>query len=155
MFRQKIRRSFYAFITIFLVTHQTVWAAEVCIHPLELEADQVRFVETQLRVAALQCRSHDAVDFTSLYGGFVKENRPYLVKSSKPLRTFLARQGQQSIDNHVVATAKRISFESAKVAQFCARAKLAAQFSAKSAHPVMLISMMPVRYQKPAMLCTS
>tara|TARA_R100001163_G_C4929986_1_gene106349 strand:+ start:148 stop:603 length:456 start_codon:yes stop_codon:yes gene_type:complete len=138
-----------------LLVGQTSFAAEACIRAGELEADKIRFVETQLKVAALQCRSFADVDYSMLYSSFVKENRPFLVRSSKPLASYLKRVGEGSLAVHMSEVAKRVSYESTKVSQFCNRARLAAQFSAKSAHPVMLIAMLPVRYERPAMQCKS
>lgn len=138
-----------------LLSGQASLAAEACISATEIEADKIRFVETQLKVAALQCRSYDDVDFSMLYSSFVKENRPFLVKSTRPLAKYLERAGAGSVEGHMSDVAKRVSFESARVSQFCNRARLAAQFSAKSAHPVMLVSMLPVRYERPAMQCRS
>ncbi|MEX0298994.1 MAG: hypothetical protein AB3N28_07975 [Kordiimonas sp.] len=155
MFRLQKGRIGNAIILSLLLGGQTVTAADTCIHATEIEADKIRFVETQLKVAALQCRSYDEVDFSMLYSSFIKENRPYLVKSSKPLATYLARVGGGSVQRHVDGVAKRVSFESTKVSQFCNRARLAAQFSAKSGHPAMLVSMLPVRYETPAMQCRS
>ncbi len=155
MFRQLKRRIGDAVMISFLLGGQAVIAADTCIRASEIEADKVRFVETQLKVAALQCRSYDEINFSMLYSSFIKENRPYLVKSSKPLATYLARVGGGSVRGHVEGVAKRVSFESTKVSQFCNRARLAAQFSAKSGHPAMLVSMLPVRYEVPAMQCRS
>lgn len=155
MFRQFRRRVGNAIIVSILLSGQAGFAAEACIRPLELEADKIRFVETQLKVAALQCRSYGEGDFSMLYSSFVKENRPFLVKSGKPLAAYLIRAGAGSVKGHMVEVAKRVSYESTKVSQFCNRARLAAQFSAKSAHPVMLVAMLPVRYESPATQCGS
>ncbi len=155
MFRQLKRRIGNAIVVSVLLGGQAGFAAEACIRSLELEADKVRFVETQLKVAALQCRSNGEADFSMLYSSFVKENRPFLVKSAKPLAAYLSRTGAGSVQGHMSEVAKRVSYESTKVSQFCNRARLAAQFSAKSAHPVMLITMLPVRYERPAMQCRS
>lgn len=137
-----------------LVTVSTAVSAQVkCIKPQELEADKVRYIETQLRVAALQCHNYKHADMPLLYNAFILENRPYLVRTQKPLKEFLARTGAGSVDNYIVEIAERVSIESANVSQFCNRAKLAAELSAKSANPLALLSLMPVSYRRPATQC--
>ena len=128
-------------------------AFEKCIKPIEVEADQVRYIETQLRVAALQCKDHKHADLPLLYNAFILENRPYLVRTQKPLTSFLKRSGQPSVDTYITSVANRISIASSKVSQFCRRVKLAAELSAKTADPVKLLGLMPVEYQRPAAYC--
>jgi len=136
------------------ITVSSATAAEKnCIRPGELEADQVRYIETQLKVASLQCNSYKTADMPLLYNAFILENRPYLVRAERPLKTFLTRTGAGSIDAYIVELEDRLSFESANVNQFCNRAKLAAELSAKSANPLALLSLMPVSYRQPAEYC--
>ena len=136
-----------------LIGGQAAVAAQDCIQSSEIEADQIRFVETQLKVASLQCRSFENADLATLYSAFVKENRPYLVRSTRPIKTYLERSGNISVAGHMSEMARRVSFESKKVSQFCNRARLAAQYSAKSPHPSMLLGMLPIRYERPAEMC--
>jgi len=144
-------------LAVLLVASQIVVvgakASEKCIKPKEVEADQVRYIETQLRVAALQCKDHRHADLPLLYNAFILENRPYLVRTQKPLISFLKRSGQPSVDTYIMSVANRVSIESSKVSQFCRRVKLAAELSAKTAHPIKLLGLMPVEYRRPAAYC--
>lgn len=137
------------------VSVSTAAANEVkCIKQRELEADQVRYIETQLKVAALQCHNYKHADMPLLYNAFILENRPYLVRTQKPLKAFLTRLGRSSVDKYMIEVAERVSIESANVSQFCNRAKLAAELSAKSANPLALLALMPVSYRSPAQYCS-
>ncbi|MBL4835939.1 MAG: hypothetical protein JKY34_00055 [Kordiimonadaceae bacterium] len=131
----------------------TVAATEECIRSAEVEADRIRFVETHLKVATLQCTGYEHKAFASLYGNFVKENRPYLVQSSKSLNTYLKRAGKLPLSSHLAVVANRVSMASRTVSQFCGKSRLAAQYAAKSSHPAMLLALLPVRYEKPATMC--
>lgn len=134
-------------------TASGVQAAEKCIKSGELEADQVRYIETQLRVAALQCRDQRHAEMPMLYNSFILENRPYLVRTQKPLLSYLRRTGEESVASYIVGVANRVSLESTRVSQFCGRAMLAAELSAKTADPIKLLSLMPVSYERPAKYC--
>ena len=130
-----------------------VQAADKCIKPAEVEADKVRYIETQLKVAVLQCNNFQHAEMQYLYGEFILENRPYLVRAQKPLFSYVARAEKVSVASYIDAVADRISVESVTVNQFCGRAMLAVEFSAKAGHPVKLLNLMPVRYRRPANLC--
>lgn len=147
------RRIGSAVVAIALVSGQASLAAEACMRSAEVEADKVRFIETQLKVASLQCKNRGNTDFSKLYSSFVKEKRPFLVESTKQLARYLKRAGDASIQQYVALKAKRISMESARVSQFCDKAKLAAYYSAKSSDPVTLIPILPVRYERPVRQC--
>jgi len=128
-------------------------AADKCMKPSEIEADKVRYIETQLRVAVLQCNDFQHADMPLLYGDFILENRPYFVRAQKPLFSYVSRAEKMSVPDYIGAVADRISVESSKVNQFCNRAMLAAEFSSKAGHPVKILNLMPVRYRQPAELC--
>jgi len=130
-----------------------VQAADKCIKPAEVEADKIRYIETQLKVAVLQCNDFQYAEMPYLYNAFIMENRPYLVRTQKPLQSYLARSERDSIANYIGTVANRISVESSNVNQFCGRAMLAVEFSAKAGHPVKLLNLMPVQYRRPAELC--
>ncbi|MFC3051330.1 hypothetical protein [Kordiimonas pumila] len=120
---------------------------------IEMQADQIRFVEVQLKVAALQCRAGHGVDLSNLYNGFVKMNLPYLVESQGPLKAWLKRQGRHNFDQYIVDVANRISLDSTKVSQFCVRSQMAAEYAEKSYSPLMLLSLLPLSYVTPAAPC--
>ena len=128
-------------------------AADKCIKPGEVEADKVRYIETQLKVAALQCNDYRHADIPLLYKAFILENRPYLVRAQKPLLSYLKRSEQVSVASYIGGVANRVSVESTRVNQFCSRAMLAAEFSAKAGHPLKLLALMPVPYRQPADFC--
>ena len=128
-------------------------ATENCIRASEVEADRVRYVETQLKVAVFQCKDQRHAELGTLYKNFILENRPYLVGTRQALGTYLARAGAASLASYLDQIADRISLESTRVNQFCNRAFLAAELSAKSPHPLTLLPLLPVNYQHPAPKC--
>ena len=140
-------------ILLISVSSMALAATDDCIRVRELEADRIRFVETHLKVAALQCTGYEHNDFATLYSSFVKENRPHLVRSRKPLTAYLKRTGKLPLLQHLASVADRVSMESRKVSQFCGKSQIAAQYAAKSAHPGMLLGLLPVRYERPARTC--
>jgi len=128
-------------------------AADKCIKTAEVEADKVRYIETQLKVAKLQCYDNEHAELSLLYNAFILEKRPYLVRSQKPLLTYLQRTEKKSVASYIADIADRVSVESTNVSQFCTRAMLAAEFSAKAGHPVKILGLMPIAYKRPAALC--
>ncbi|TNE63088.1 MAG: hypothetical protein EP335_10585 [Alphaproteobacteria bacterium] len=132
---------------------QGVTAADVCMRPDELAADQTRFVETQLRVAAQQCQSGKNIDLPDLYLSFVLEKRPYLAQAEEPLNNYLERKGDAGLKSYLAGMADRVSLESARVTGFCTKSRLAAEVAVKSADPAKLLSLLPVTYERPAILC--
>lgn len=120
----------------------------------EIKADQIRFVETQLRVATLQCRGGAHRDIISLYNDFVRSKRPYFIESEGPLRQFLRRSKKGGLDGYVVSVANKVSLGSTSVSQFCERAQMALQLAMKMPDPAGLITLMPVRYKQPERSCT-
>jgi len=129
-------------------------AAAPCMQNREIKADQIRFVETQLRVATLQCRGGSHREIISLYNDFVRSKRPYFIESEGPLRQFLKRSKKGGLDGYVVSVANKVSLGSTSVAQFCDRAQMALQMAMKMPDPAGLISLMPVRYQQPERSCS-
>jgi len=140
-------------VAALLMVSTAAQAAEKCIYPNELEADQVRYVETQLRVAVLQCKGHRHADLPLLYNSFILENRPYLVRTRDVLNRYLLRVGAAPVSTYISGVADYVSLESTKVSQFCSRAKFAAELSAKSPHPLTLLALMPVKYQRSVKQC--
>jgi len=132
-----------------------VVAAEVCMQDREIKADQIRFVETQMRVATLQCRGGAHRDLISLYNDFVRSKRPYFIEAEGPLRAFLKRSDKGGLDGYVVAVANKVSLGSTSAAQFCDRAQMALQMAVKMPDPAGLVTLMPVRYRQPERSCTT
>lgn len=129
------------------------FATEICMQNYEVKADQTRFVETQMRVATLQCVAASDRDMVRLYNAFVSAKRPYFIDAESPLRKFLKRTKRGSLDSYVVSLANRISRVSSTSTQFCERARFAMQMSAKMPNPVGLVSLMPVSYRQPGKTC--
>lgn len=125
----------------------------ICMRPKELHADKTRFVETQLRIATLQCRGPDQPDMRALYNEFVRANRGHFTDAEPILRRFVSRANLGSLDHYVVKLANRISLASTAVAQFCARSSIAMEMSAKLPEPANLVSLMPVKYRQPEQSC--
>lgn len=132
----------------------SVGATETCMQAAEVKADQVRFVETQMRIAALQCRGGGHRDIVGLYNDFVRTKRPYFIEAEAPLRTYLKRTEKGALDGYVVEVANKVSLDSTNVSQFCDRARMALQMSVKMPDPVGLIGLMPVSYRQPVRSCT-
>lgn len=128
-------------------------AADLCMQSAEVKADQIRFVETQMRVATLQCRGGSHRDIVSLYNDFVRTKRPYFIEAESPLRTFLQRAKKGGLDGYVVSIANKVSLDASTVAQFCDRARMALQMAVKMPDPSGLVSLMPVRYVQPERSC--
>lgn len=124
-----------------------------CMQPHEVKADQIRFVDTQLRIATLQCVSAGLRDMTALYNNFARAKRPYFIEATPPLKNFLKRTNRGGIDKYVVSMANRLSLTSAQQAQFCERAKLAMQMSVKMPNPAGLVTLLPILYQQPERTC--
>jgi len=148
-----MKRPLKGLLAAILLVSSASQAVDKCIQPDEIEADQVRYVETQLRVAVLQCKGHRHTDLPLLYNSFILENRPYLVQTQKALNTYLKRVGALPVAAYIAKVADRISRASTNASQFCSRTKLAAELSAKSSHPLAILSLMPVEYVRPAKRC--
>ena len=126
--------------------------ASACVTVEELKADQVRFLDMQLRVAALQCRDR-GVGFPALYNAFVLSHRPSIQASRAPVERYLARATRINIDNYTTNLANHISFESIKVDNFCEEAALSAVFMLELADPLDGLDLMPIIYNPPRGMC--
>lgn len=136
----------------------TLWAdadQPLCLTPNELHADKTRFVETQLRVATLQCRGQGHAEMQDLYNEFVRANRSYFVAARPALQRFVARARKGSLEQYVVGLANKISSASATASQFCVKANMALEMSKKVPEPASLHSLLPIRYKAPAQKCTA
>ena len=131
----------------------SVNAEEVCMQTPEVKADQVRFVETQMRVATLQCRGGGHRDMVGLYNDFVRSKRPYFIEAEGPLRTYLDRSDQGALEGYVVQMANRVSLDASGVEQFCDRARMALGMAVKMPDPSGLLPLMPVQYRQPSRSC--
>ena len=127
-------------------------SASSCVTVNELKADQIRFLDMQLRVAALQCRNR-GIGFPGLYNAFVLTHRKAIQASRAPVEQYLARATRINIDNYTTNLANRISFESIKVENFCDEAALSAVFMVELADPLDGLDLMPIDYSPPRGMC--
>lgn len=140
-------------LAISLFMSVSAQAEEACMQTPEVKADQIRFVETQMRVAALQCRGGGHRDMVSLYNDFVRSKRPYFIEAEGPLRTYLARSEQGGLEGYVVQVANKVSLGASDVGQFCDKARMALGMAVKMPDPAGLLPLMPIRYRQPARSC--
>jgi len=126
--------------------------AQACIKQAELKADQLRFLELQLKVAALKCRFENP-RFAALYNRFVGAHKGAIKASRWPVEAYLARQTRMNMDAYVTKTANRISLESIDADGFCANAAAVADTAASYADPLMAMDLLPVRYRTPRPVC--
>ena len=124
-----------------------------CIQANELQADQIRFIDLQLKVAALQCRQSMEM-FPALYNGFATTHHRLIDDSRPQLEAFLTRQSGGDIDSYFTRLANRVALEAISMRDFCSLAAAAAVASAKGARPQDSIDLMPVRYVAPMEVCS-
>ena len=138
-----------------LLASVSVQANEHCMQSEEVKADQVRFVETQMRIAALQCRGGGHRDMVGLYNDFVRSKRPYFIEAEGPLRTFLKRAEKGDLEGYVTEVANKVSLHSGSVEQFCDRSRMALAMAFKMPDPAGLVALMPVKYRQPERSCAT
>jgi hypothetical protein len=126
--------------------------AAACMRADELAADQVRFIDMQLRVAALKCRTVNPA-IIPLYNDFVRAHRPSIIASRQPVERYIARQTLMDMDDYVTRRANHLSFESLKVSGFCDNAAAIASFLTARPSPADALDLMPVGYVAPSAVC--
>lgn len=126
--------------------------ALACVSSAEVKADQIRFLDMQLRIAALQCRNRDA-GFPGLYNAFVLTHRSKIQASRAPVENYLSRLSIGTMDHYTTKQANMISYESTRVRDFCQSAMLAATFAAELHNPLDGMVLLPVAYKAPKMIC--
>jgi len=127
-------------------------SAHACITVEEAAADQIRFIDMQLRVAALKCRTKEP-RIVGQYNRFVNAHRPSIIASRAPVERYISRQAKLSMDDYVTKRANRLSYESIGVKGFCANTLALAATAARSADASVVLDLLPIRYQLPAGLC--
>lgn len=132
----------------------TVVGASVsaCITAEEAAADQVRFIDMQLRVAALKCRNKEPRMVTQ-YNRFVEAHRPAIIASRAPVERYIGRQTKLTMDDYVTERANRLSYESIGVREFCRSALALAATAARAADATVVLDLLPVRYRLPTKRC--
>lgn len=140
-------------IALSLLISLSVQADENCMQIKEVKADQVRFVETQMRVAALQCRGGGHRDMIGMYNDFVRSKRPYFIEAEAPLRAYLRRSERGELEGYVADVASKVSMGASNVAQFCDRARMALGMAFKMPDPSGLLNLLPIQYRQPEQSC--
>jgi len=127
-------------------------AAESCMPPREAVADEVRYVQTHLNVAALMCRGPRYRQFPALYNRFIRKNRHHLIHGREAMESLVARL-DISLDTYLTRSFNRVSFESTRTDGFCDRAFMALKQSVGSPDPLDMLPLLPVAYHAPAGRC--
>ncbi len=84
----------------------TIAQAE-CWTPTDVEAAQVRSMETMLMVGSLKCRNTPD-NFITQFNGFVRTYRPALLQANEQLRQhFASVDGPRALDSFVTSIANR------------------------------------------------
>lgn len=109
-------------------------ASASCVTPEERAANQLRSLQTQMMVGALQCRGRRDLGQRTYYNQFVKMYKSELGASGKTLIAYFQRAyGDKSkimLDKHVTSLANTISSGSRDVPEFCSGiASLGAQLA--------------------------
>ncbi|TNE63086.1 MAG: hypothetical protein EP335_10575 [Alphaproteobacteria bacterium] len=128
-------------------------ATPTCMQPAEMAADQVRYVQVQLNVAALLCRGTQNAEFPALYNAYVTFNQRYLVEGVPHIQHLAARKNV-TIDTYLTKAFNRVSFESIYTQDFCARTLAAAKQAHLSPDPLDILPLLPVAYVAPERTCT-
>lgn len=103
----------------------TAIAASACLSAAEADAHQLRVLQTQLMVGALQCRGDSETGQRANYNNFIRRYGPELLSGHRTLEAYFRRQFgaayQRKLDAHITVIANQVSQESQNVADFCAR----------------------------------
>ncbi|WND02579.1 hypothetical protein QGN29_13585 [Temperatibacter marinus] len=124
-----------------------------CITETEMKADQKRFIQTQMMVAALQCRRGYGGVLPQIYNDFVKNNRLELQESERILSTYLQRDEKLSVTAYLTSIANKVSLESVRQSDFCGKMKVAGEMALSMKDPLPVITVLPVHYKIPKQLC--
>ncbi|MBF0335618.1 MAG: heme utilization protein [Alphaproteobacteria bacterium] len=95
--------------------------AAACYTPAEARAAQLRQLQTELMVAALQCSSRSDLDLASQYNVFVRRFGGSLSENAKVLRGHFGRQGggQGRFDSFITSLANQASMKALNTPEFC------------------------------------
>lgn len=114
-----IRSATAAFALLFAVNPLTA-ATPVCPTATELSAMQVRQLQTELMVAALDCDG-GPFDYRGTYAVFIQRSRPGLAENARQLRAMFARNGMDAaaIDRYQTDLATNAELKSRTLPGFC------------------------------------
>ncbi|MBF0391853.1 MAG: heme utilization protein [Alphaproteobacteria bacterium] len=95
--------------------------AAACYTPTEARAAQLRQLQTELMVAALQCSSRSDLDLAAHYNTFVRRFGGSLTENAKTLRGHFVRQGggQGRFDSFITSLANQASMKALNTPEFC------------------------------------
>lgn len=95
--------------------------AAACYTPAEARAAQLRQLQTELMVAALQCSSRSDLDLAGQYNVFVRRFGGSLSDNAKVLRGHFGRQGGGAarFDSFITALANQASMKALNTPEFC------------------------------------
>ncbi len=119
-----------------------------CMNARDEMADKIRFMQTQMMVAAMQCRKSNNGAMPRLYNNFIKYHRGQLIKSGQRLEAYLARTQNIDVVSYLNTIANRLSVDSVDEPQFCARTRIVMEMSANLDNPLALLDIMPVKYKR-------
>jgi response regulator RpfG family c-di-GMP phosphodiesterase len=98
----------------------------ICPTNKEMQANHVRVLQTELMVAALQCRSHEQLQLDAKYNRFVHQFKGALSQHSSALKEHFRRayggEHQRRLDTYVTQLANQLSRRGVNDAEFCAKA---------------------------------
>lgn len=97
-------------------------AGKSCAYAEELAAHKLRFVQSQLMVAALRCGGADKKAFQNGYNNFVQKNDAHFKAGAPVLRSYLRRAGLAVLDVYLTELANDMALEAALNPKYCASA---------------------------------
>lgn len=136
-----------------------VLADDSCIKPNELEADKMRFVQTQMMVAALQCRTNaDEAGgaggaMPRIYNSYIKANRNHLLESERHLMSYIQREKRGTFTRYLTEVANRVSLASLDTPDFCDKMTKAGEKALRMDNPLKALQVLPVAYEEPTQIC--
>ena len=116
-------RSFAAAALALLFAAKPLAAAMLlCQTPTELAAMQLRQLQIELMVAALNCRGGN-IDYSGTYAIFVRNARPDLARNAQQLRAMFARAGMgaEAIDHYQTELSNNAQIKSLSGHEYCGR----------------------------------
>ncbi|MGF1606696.1 MAG: hypothetical protein ACFB22_10190 [Rhodothalassiaceae bacterium] len=133
--------------------------AQTCLTEPERQAREIRHLQTQLMVGALQCRGSRDHGQRDNYNAFVTQNKGHLADHAQQLIAGFKRQygprHQKHLDAFITKLANDISLRSQRVGNFCQRiADLGAYLTqGEGRNWAQAVALAPVRFQPPVASC--
>jgi len=120
--------------------------ASSCMGRSASEADQVRYLQSAMMVAALQCRKLPT--FKAKYNAFVTANRSQLQISYDRLNGWLLQSGTGDISSYLTSQANVVSAGTWRARTFCADMFAIATEANGSTNLLNFVARVPVSYAK-------